>query len=85
VSSKRAVISRIRKAVKTKLTAEAEFLNTPKVKNLHHPLDEQTPEDSRSNPSPAKKQFVEPVVSVPTEVLEATTFFQAPTIESATT
>jgi len=60
-------------------------LNTPKVKNLHNPLDEQTPDDSGSNPSPAKKQFVEPVVSVPTEVLEATTFFQAPTIESAST
>lgn len=33
----------------------------------------------------SKKQFVEPTVSVPADVLEATTFFQAPTIESATT
>ena len=32
-----------------------------------------------------KKVFVEPTVSVPTDVLEATTFFQAPTIESAST
>ena len=32
-----------------------------------------------------KKLFVEPMVSAATEVLEATTFFQAPTIESATT
>ena len=32
-----------------------------------------------------KKQFVEPTISVPADVLEATTFFQAPTIESATT
>ena len=31
-----------------------------------------------------KKQFVEPVVSVPVDVLEATTFFQAPTIEAST-
>jgi len=32
----------------------------------------------------SKKPFVEPTVSVPADVLEATTFFQAPTIESAT-
>ncbi|HKR60700.1 MAG TPA: hypothetical protein VJS64_13350 [Pyrinomonadaceae bacterium] len=32
-----------------------------------------------------KKLFVEPTVSVPADVLEATTFFQAPTIESAST
>ena len=32
-----------------------------------------------------KKLFVEPVVSVPAEVLEATTFFQQPTIESSST
>jgi hypothetical protein len=32
-----------------------------------------------------KKLFVEPTVSVPSEVLEATTFFQQPTIESSTT
>ncbi|MEP6635331.1 MAG: hypothetical protein ABJB97_01305 [Acidobacteriota bacterium] len=31
-----------------------------------------------------KKAFVEPVVSVPVDVLEATTFFQAPTIEAST-
>jgi hypothetical protein len=28
-----------------------------------------------------KKPFVEPAVSVPVDVLEATTFFQTPTIE----
>ena len=33
----------------------------------------------------SKKPFVEPTVSVPADVLEATTFFQAPTIESAST
>ncbi len=31
-----------------------------------------------------KKPFVEPAVSVPIDVLEATTFFQAPTIEAST-
>jgi hypothetical protein len=34
--------------------------------------------------SAEKKPFVEPVVSVPVDVLEATTFFQAPTIEVST-
>lgn len=35
-------------------------------------------------PAPDKKPFVEPVVSVPVDVLEATTFFQASTVESTT-
>ena len=30
-----------------------------------------------------KKLFVEPTVSVPADVLEATTFFQTPTIEAS--
>jgi len=60
-------------------------LNTPTLKTLDDALTEQTPEDAGSKQSSPKKQFVEPVVSIPTEVLEATTFFQAPTIESSTT
>lgn len=36
------------------------------------------------SPSAEKKPFVEPVVSVPVDVLEATTFFQTPTIEVST-
>jgi hypothetical protein len=36
------------------------------------------------NDATGKKLFVEPSVSVPTDVLEATTFFQQPTIESST-
>ncbi len=40
--------------------------------------------ETASEPT-SKKQFVEPTVSVPADVLEATTFFQAPTIESAST
>lgn len=31
----------------------------------------------------AKKLFVEPTISVPTDVLESTTFFQGPTIEGS--
>ena len=33
----------------------------------------------------AKKPFVEPTISVATDVLEATTYFQGPTIEAAST
>jgi hypothetical protein len=54
----------------------------------NHPVSEQSTEQREgSEPTLAraaeKKQFVEPVVSVPVDVLEATTFFQTPTIEAA--
>ena len=39
--------------------------------------------EATSEPA-GKKLFVEPTVSSATDVLEATTFFQAPTIESST-
>lgn len=42
------------------------------------------PTETASEPT-SKKQFVEPSVSAAADVLDATTFFQAPTIESATT
>lgn len=53
-------------------------------------IDDQTGEQlQQSEPAvtqPAvKKLFVEPTVSVPADVLEATTFFQTPTIEGTTT
>lgn len=48
-------------------------------------LNEQDRSTEAVTDSTSKKQFVEPTVSVPADVLEATTFFQAPTIESATT
>lgn len=32
---------------------------------------------------PAKKPFVEPLLSVPVDVLESTTFFQSPTFDTA--
>jgi hypothetical protein len=58
-------------------------------KQNSHPISEQFTEQSELSEQtltqPAeKKPFVEPVVSVPVDVLEATTFFQTPTIESAT-
>lgn len=48
-------------------------------------INEQNRATETASKSTSKKQFVEPTVSVPADVLEATTFFQAPTIESATT
>jgi len=40
-------------------------------------------EEALSPPAaPEKKPFVEPSVSVPVDVLEATTFFGAPTVET---
>lgn len=48
-------------------------------------LSEQMTEESESTKASPKKPFIEPAISVPIEVLEATTFFQAPTIESTTT
>lgn len=66
------------------MNREAEALNkeiTPR---------DQVVEDTRQseltgNESAPKKPFIEPTVSVPTDVLEATSFFQAPTIEAAST
>ena len=48
-------------------------------------LNEQDRSTEAATEPTSKKPFVEPTVSVPADVLEATTFFQAPTIESATT
>jgi hypothetical protein len=38
-----------------------------------------------SQPVQEKKPFVEPVVSVPVDVLEATAFFQGPTVDTVST
>ncbi|HYP00716.1 MAG TPA: hypothetical protein VER76_11040 [Pyrinomonadaceae bacterium] len=38
-----------------------------------------------SQPAQEKKPFVEPVVSVPVDVLEATAFFQGPTVDTIQT
>ena len=59
-------------------------MNTQKNLNGGEQFTEQQ-ERSEQPPLPVteKKPFVEPVVSVPVDVLEAPTFFQAPTIEAA--
>lgn len=39
--------------------------------------------DRKDTPAPAKKKFVAPEISVPVDVLEATTFFQVATSGSS--
>jgi hypothetical protein len=61
-------------------------LNTQNLKPVSEQFTEQSErsEQTHTQPSSEKKPFVEPVVSVPVDVLEATTFFQLPTIEAST-
>ena len=48
------------------------------------PNEQQHHESSeRATPAAEKKPFVEPVVSVPVDVLEATALFQAPTVQTS--
>ena len=63
---------------------EALALNKQTTLPTSDQIDPNQPNEAAAEPT-SKKQFVEPTVSVPADVLEATTFFQAPTIESATT
>ena len=49
-----------------------------------HIVSEQVEENELKEREPSKLQFVEPTISTPEDVLEATTFFQQPTIESST-
>ncbi len=42
-------------------------------------------ESALTQPAQDKKPFVEPVVSVPVDVLEATAFFQGPTVDTIQT
>jgi hypothetical protein len=42
-------------------------------------------DEAVAQPSQEKKPFVEPVVSVPVDVLEATSFFQGPTVTVTST
>ena len=42
-------------------------------------------ERALTQPAQDKKPFVEPIVSVPVDVLEATAFFQGPTVDTVQT
>lgn len=55
-----------------------------------NPVNEQLEQIERSEstlaqPTQEKRPFVEPVVSVPVDVLEATAFFQGPTVDTIQT
>ncbi len=55
-----------------------------------HPVNEQLEqiergENTLAQPKQEKRPFVEPVVSVPVDVLEATAFFQGPTVDTILT
>ncbi|MGH9942332.1 MAG: hypothetical protein ACRD9R_08240 [Pyrinomonadaceae bacterium] len=58
-------------------------------KHIVSPVKEQSAEQFerresiQPQPGSEKKPFVEPTVSVPVDVLEATTFFQGPTVDGA--
>jgi hypothetical protein len=58
-------------------------------KQNNHPLAEiaieklEQTENMQSSTDNQKKPFIEPIVSVPVDVLEATTFFQGPTLDVA--
>ena len=65
-------------------TLEALALNKQNTLPPSDQIDQKPPPEAATEQT-SKKQFVEPTISVPADVLEATTFFQAPTIESATT
>lgn len=58
-------------------------------KEINLPTDQIVDETHQNEPAgnepTAKRLFVEPTVSVAIDVLEATTFFQAPTIEDSST
>jgi hypothetical protein len=60
------------------LTRQTDF---PAADQVNEPMG---PSESTANAPAGEKMFVEPTVSVPTDVLEATSFFQQSTIESRT-
>ena len=55
-------------------------------KQNSHTVSEQVNEQNEQTVSQpvAKMPFVEPIVSTPEDVLEATTFFQGPTVDTTT-
>jgi hypothetical protein len=62
-------------------------LNTKNSNLVNEQLEqvERSSEGVLKQPASEKKTFVEPVVSVPVDVLEATAFFQGPTVDTIQT
>ena len=62
-------------------------MNTKNSNPVNEQLEqmERSSEGALKQPAQEKKPFVEPVVSVPVDVLEATAFFQGPTVDTIQT
>ena len=62
-------------------------MNTKNSNFINEQLQQQVEgsESALAQPTQEKKPFVEPVVSVPVDVLEATAFFQGPTVDTIST
>ena len=57
-------------------------MNIPKDSPTNEQLEHNEVSDNAPTALNAKKTFVEPTVSVPVDVLEATALFQSPTVEA---
>lgn len=61
-------------------------MNTNNSNTVNEQLEQvERGESALAQPAQDKKPFVEPVVSVPVDVLEATAFFQGPTVDTIQT
>jgi len=61
-------------------------LNTKNSNPVNEQLEQvERGESALNQPAQNKKTFVEPVLSVPVDVLEATAFFQGPTVDTIST
>lgn len=60
-------------------------MNTQKNGPVNEQLEQTERSESALTAAPAKKTFVEPTVSVPVDVLEATALFQSPTVDTTAT
>jgi len=61
-------------------------LNTKNSNPVNEQLEQlERNESALAQPTPEKRPFVEPMISVPVDVLEATAFFQGPTVDTIQT
>ena len=61
-------------------------MNTKNSNSINEQLEQLGRDESAlTQPAQDKKPFVEPVISVPVDVLEATAFFQGPTVDTIQT
>ena len=60
-------------------------MNTQKNSPVNEQLEQTERSENALTSASDKKPFVEPVVSVPVDVLEATALFQSPTVDTTAT